>query len=334
MTRNQKSSPLVVLISDVHYSLSTLELADTAFRKAIDKAAELGVGLIDCGDLTNDKAILRGEVVNRMIETFQYAEDQNIGVTCLVGNHSLINEKGRAHSLEFLRPYSNIVDSATDLSVFRFIPYCSTTEEFASKLWPVGPSQLIITHQGVIGGNPGHYIQDHSAVSSKVFEGRRSMGGHYHNHHTVGNHTFVGNPYTLTFAEASDHLKGFCVLYDDGSLEHIPTNLRKHIVVERILENRAEPIPNYNPGDLLWFKLAGDRLSLDQITRESLAKELGISESFKFDKIPLDSKVVDMDQTKVQTESELLDKLIDSSPGLSDTDNAALKTLYREVLNG
>ena len=332
MQRNQKSKPIAVLISDVHYSLATLELADAAFRQAIDKAAELKVDLIDCGDLTNDKALMRGEVMNRMIKTMQIAKAKKVRVICLVGNHSLINEKSNQHTLNFLKPFCTIFDDYYADGDMCFIPYQSTPELFVGAVQVMPKDKILITHQGVIGGNPGHYIHDHSAIPASVFQGRRSIGGHYHNHHTVGNHTFVGNPYTLTFAEASDHPKGFCVLYDDGSLEHVPTNLRKHVVVERTLENRADPIPDYNPGDLLWFKLSGDRLGLDRITRESLAKELSISDSFKFDKIPTDSKVVHMDQKEGQSESEMLDKLIDASPGLTPEDNAALKALYREIM--
>ena len=59
--------PTAVLISDVHYSLQTLPLADKVMRMAIDKANSLGVPLIVAGDLHDTKANMRAECVNAMI---------------------------------------------------------------------------------------------------------------------------------------------------------------------------------------------------------------------------------------------------------------------------
>ena len=51
-------SPIAVLISDIHYNINTLPVADAALRQAIAKANELDVVLIVTGDLHDTKANL------------------------------------------------------------------------------------------------------------------------------------------------------------------------------------------------------------------------------------------------------------------------------------
>src|SRR5579862_1378127 len=103
---------LAVLVSDVHYNVHTLKLADAAMRMAIVKANKLEVPLIVAGDLHDTKANLRGECVNAMIETFKQC---NKPPYIIVGNHDRINEKSHEHSLNFLAPYCHIVDSPNNL---------------------------------------------------------------------------------------------------------------------------------------------------------------------------------------------------------------------------
>ena len=329
-TQKPKSKPVAVLISDVHYSLSTLQLADTAFRMAIDHAAMLGVTLVDCGDLTNDKAVLRGEVVNALISTSKYAAEKGVEVTCIVGNHSLLNEKHSAHAIEFLRPFWYIVDEPWYGGKMTCIPYQSTPEAFSEALNHSDNSRIILIHQGVKGGSAGHYIQDHSAVDLATLEGYRSIGGHYHNHHTIGNHTFVGNPYTLTFGEHADGPKGFCVLYDDGSLEQIPTNLRKHIKVERNWDDLT-PVLNYKAGDLVWVKVTGPAMELDKLDKATLCKKLCIDTSFKLDLVPVDAPKLQSDISDYKNHAEILDQLIAASAESAENKAAIVRT-YKELM--
>lgn len=340
MKGKPKSSrkPVAVLTSDVHYSLSTLQLADKAFQMAIDKAAELGVPLIDAGDLTNDKAILRAEVVNALIDTMEYAARVGVEVTLLVGNHSLCNEKGSEHALHFLEPYATVVSAPVEYRGLYLIPYQPSPEAFQDALAPVPHGSQLIIHQGVRDANPGHYIQDHSAVEPHVLQPYRSVGGHYHTRQSIGTHTFIGNPYTLTFAEANDPDKGFQVLFDDGTLELIRTGLRKHVIIETSTAELdeaslvgADPFQRPEPTDLVWLKVTGTRLELEALSKPALAKSLGMSSNFKLDLIPTDQKVGHMTQKEGQTDSDLMDELIDRSQE-NEQQKEALKALYRKVL--
>lgn len=333
--------PLAVFISDVHYSLSTLQPAEASYRQAIDKAAELDVPLIDSGDLTNDKPILRAEVVNALLGTMQYARLRGVEVVILVGNHSLINEKSRDHALNFLAPYATVIDQPMQYLGFHFIPYQATIEAFENALSNVPPGATLIMHQGVSGSAAGEYAYDHSAISKEILAPFRTISGHYHRAQdikcgrlqkdAIGLMSYVGTSYTITFSEADDGPKGFQILYDDGTLEKIPTHLRKHIKVERDLNSLAYPIEGYQPGDLVWLKVSGPSLELEKLKKRDIAESLCISESFKLDLIPTDSPQLEAEEQENKTEGEIMDALVDASAE-SAASKGLLKLLWRKVM--
>lgn len=309
------SKPIAVLISDVHYSLSTYKIADQAFRAAIDKAAELNVPLIDCGDLTNDKAILRGEVVNTLIETMEYAKTKNVDVTLIVGNHSLINEKSSEHTLNFLEPYCQIVSTSTQLTQLGYscfsIPYCYSNEQFHETLRSLHNPKLLITHQGYLGAQMGDYIKDTSSIDPELVKNFTVFSGHYHRHQTIGTVTYVGNPYTLSFGEANDPPKGFLVLNDDYTFERIILNLRKHVILEVNANDLYTRSHSVSPEDLVWVKVRGTETELKKIKKQELGELLLGHSNFKLDLIYTDSKPLET-KSDTMTGHQIFDALIEN----------------------
>jgi len=328
--------PIFVAISDVHFTLNTLSLATEAFKSAIDKAAELNVPLIDCGDLTNDKAILRAEVVNRLLELHDYADSKKVDIFYLIGNHSLLNEKvPGVHSLKFLpTTIETPMVGKFKNTLVQFIPYQSDAQVIKDLLPNIPKNALIVMHQGVKGAFMGDYIQDKSSIEPEEFNGFTVFSGHYHRHQTVGAVTYIGNPYTLTFGEANDGPKGYLVVYDDGSYEQEILPLRKHVIKEIDITHtdffEAKLHDVYNTSDLIWLKVTGPRSQLAQLDKNHVGKYLFGHQNFKLDKIPTDSiefKPID----KKMTENQILDHLIENL-GENDNKKKELKKLWREVL--
>lgn len=330
-----KNKPLCVLISDVHFSLKTLDLASIAFKNAILEAARLGTPLIDCGDITNDKAMLRAEVMNEMIELFEYAAFKGVEVYCLVGNHSLINEKGKDHALKFLSPYATIVDKPCTIRGFNFIPYQVNSQDFYDNLNEFDKGSIVFAHQGTLGGWLGDYVKDSSAFDPKLTTAYRLYLGHYHRHYILENTVSIGNPYTYSWGEASDGPKGYLIVNEDGTYERKILNLRKHIIYN--VEIRSEGVvvkacKSIEDGDLIWVKIKGPKADLDKITKKGVAQfYLGDPDNmnFKLDKIPTDEAIL-VPPTKNLSSIEILDKIIDSMPGV---DTAYLKSIYKELLS-
>lgn len=333
--------PVAVLISDVHYNPNTLSVADAAMRMAIDKANELGVPFIVAGDLHDTKALLRGECIKAMIETFQRVK---VPAYVLVGNHDKINEKGLDHSLEFLKPYVDVVQHPVKgIHGLTLVPYYSDATLLQEFLATLEKGSTVILHQGLESALMGHYVQDKTSLPKEAFADFRTISGHYHarqdikcgrpRKRAVGLFSYIGNPYTLTFGEAQDPEKGFQILMDDGLLEFVPTNLRKHVIQEL----DADTLDMYfdcavlpNPNDLVWLKIKGPQSELAKLKKKDIGQKLLGHTNFKLDLIPTDSTKIE-DKADSLKDTEILDMLIRAMPD-SDEQKKYLKGLWREIL--
>lgn len=327
------NKPVAVLISDVHYSVHTLNLADKSMYYAITKARELRVPLIVAGDLHDTKANLRGECVNAMIATFKLCKTPTY---VLVGNHDRLNERSPEHSLNFLEPYATLVHSPITLpTVGCLLPYYNDPGELRTYLHAVPAGSRLIMHQGVHGSNMGDYVQDKSALPRECFADFRVISGHYHSRQNikcgrpqrgaVGLFSYIGNPYTLNFGESDDPEKGFQILMEDGTLEFVSTNLRRHFRFD-INTDTAE-LPRTNPEDLVWVTARGARADLDVLTKQHVAELLGRPD-FRFDSICSDD-TVQVQQVNT-SQPEILDYIIEQlSSGSKDADRR--KQLWRDL---
>lgn len=336
--------PRAIIINDIHYNINTLSLADVALRKAIHEANFAQVPLIVAGDLHDSKANLRAECVNAMIETFKLCDQKPY---VLIGNHCRINEKSEEHSLNFLAPYVVLVEKPYCLwakglgDPLYLISYHHDSEKLKQYLKTFMPKEaILIMHQGIQGSNSGDYIQDKSAITKDDVSGLRVISGHYHQRQDIklpndGLWTYTGNPYTLNYGEANDPEKGFHVLMDDGSLEFVSTNLRKHVVIELGAYESYDLISGpsldkIGKDDLVWVKIVGTKEQLVKINKSDLSKELGL-ESFRLELKPVDQKIPSV-KTKPKSQFELLDSIIDSLTSTEDQTKVRLKDLWKGFL--
>lgn len=329
-------APVCVVTGDVHFTPTTLELASAVIKQAIDRASALRVPLVINGDLLDTKAIIRGECANRLISLLEEAECRVIINT---GNHDLIHEKAKESSLNFLKPWAYVISYPVYVCEINawVVPYQHDSEEMWKILSNIPKGETIFVHQGVHSANMGHYTQDKTSLPKEAYADFRVIGSHYHTRQdikcgrprkgAVGLFSYVGNPYSLNFGEASDPEKGFQILMDDGKLEFVPTNLRKHVVHECEASNITPP--SINPGDLLWLKVKGTRSELEKIKKNDLSVKFGISD-FKLDKIVLDSPQAPV-AVKKQCNVDLLDSIISSTNETAEQ-KEYLKRLYRELV--
>jgi DNA repair exonuclease SbcCD nuclease subunit len=327
------SKPFAVLISDIHFNVNALLWASSSLRQALNRATNLGTPLIIAGDLNDTKAIIRGEVANVIIEILSRA---SIKVFILVGNHDLLSEKTKESGLDYLKPYATVINKVTKLTDnVTLLPYYNDSAEISNILSAEPAGNTVIMHQGFRGAMMGDYIQDKTSVDPKLASHLRVFSGHYHRHQTIGTITYIGSPYTITFGEANDGPKGFLVLNEDGTYEQIPTNLRKHVIIEGAGDDEGfsvdwDKVHSIGDSDLIWVKLRGSQSNLAKIDKIQLGNLLFNHSNYKLDLIPTDSTVNDATPID-KTNEEIFDSIIDS---LSDSKEHKdyLKTLYRSII--
>lgn len=328
------TKPKAVLISDLHFTPSTLELASAALQMALDKARQLKIPLVIAGDTLDTKAVMRAECVNRILDLITH----HVGlIFMLVGNHDLLNEKGEEHSLRFLKDYVCVVQAPVHACQMWFFPYFNNIEAFKDALRKVPKKDIIIAHQGVQSAFLGHYSQDRTSLPTETFDGYRVVSGHYHRAQDIkcgetGLFSYIGTPYTISFAEAHDGPKGFKILYEDGTLELIPTNLRKHVILECSPSALSTPLEGLRSDDLLWVKVSAPPSELSGVDKDAVGKLLLGHSNFKLDLIPINNNELVQHIEKLPANGELLDKLI-----LKTTEDELhqkyLMDLWRNVLN-
>jgi len=323
--------PIAVLIADVHYNLNTLERADRSMRTAIGEANRLDVPLIVAGDLHDTKALLRGECVNAIVETFKLAK---FTPYVIIGNHCRINEKSKEHSLNFLDNKAFIVDKEPwHFHDWLLVPY----NHDPSNVYPlIKDSPKVIMHQGLKTGNPGEYINDHSALEVLKLTNKRIISGHYHTRQTIellnGTWDYIGNPYSLTFGEAKDPDKGFQVLYDDGSLEFIPTNEPKHVVItiDGSTNNISISSP-IKPKDYILVKYTCDASKVPNDIKKYLIERYNIPEDFKLEVTLTKQDIDDLNTADKLTTDDLIYAVIENKYKDDKTLQDDLKVIYNKI---
>lgn len=328
--RTKMNKPIAVCISDIHFNLNNLELATTALQAAISKATDLNVPMIIAGDLHDTKAIIRGEIANRLLSIFQSSKCTTY---LIIGNHDLLNEKGFGHSLNFLAPYVTLIDKVTSLDAQNLwlLPYFSNADDLITLLPMIPLASTLIMHQGFMGASMGDYVVDKSSIDPVLVKEFRVISGHYHRHQSIGTVTYIGSPYTMTFGEANDGHKGFLVLHEDGSFHREILNLRKHIIAECNIEDLDQLKLEINPNDLVWLKITGSRSELEKLDKKIVGDKIIGHANFKWDLIPKESETIQVPERQTMSNEELFDSLIDAEDE-SDEYKAYLKALWREIV--
>lgn len=327
------SKPIAVLLSDVHYNMANLEIADKATRLAIKQANKLKVPLVVCGDLHDTKANLRGECVNALLITFKLCNQKPY---ILIGNHDRINEKASAHALKFLEPVAQIIDEGPlwikQFNAY-FIPYHHNKFQLQKSIEQLPKNSTLIMHQGLKDSVSGEYIQDGSALEQEIVKDYRVISGHYHQRQTIGTWDYVGNPYTSTFAESEDPAKGIQLLMDDHTLKFIPLNLRKHVVIRMTQKKDClssdSSIPDIIAQDIVRVKVKGDKNLLQTITKEEIAAFLGIEQAFKLDLISETVQTTISIAVSKLSKEDALDTFIDAK--FDQKEGTKLKKLWRDL---
>ena len=336
------SKPIAVIIGDIHFTPQTLDLACNALKQAQAKATALSVPLILNGDTFDTKALVRAECMNALIEILDADGVPAPEYYVSVGNHDRINEKSEEHSLNFLKPYCNVINTPTFVHRINsyIVPYQHDTSVLSKFLGSLMSGSRLIMHQGVQSAKMGHYSVDNTSLPKSAYSDFRVISSHYHarqdikagrpQRNAVGLFSYIGNPYTLSFGEAYDPSKGFAILHENGTLTHVDTNLRKHVVLEKTVQELDMSISDIAADDLVLLRIKGTASELSVLDKAKIGKTLFGRTDYKLELVPLNNPNNEALPENL-TDEQILDTLIDQSSE-SPNQKQVLKSLWREVM--
>lgn len=253
-----------VLINDIHLDKNNGDLVKDIFKQIINVCEKYKTRRIFCGgDVFTNRSGQPLQCLTDWKEILQKLTKQNIELHVIPGNHDKTDSNSEKSYLDIFgercvhlyRSHSRILYNNCLLC---FIPYFQDEkwlEEFQELEEEINDDiksgeidkevvRILITHMGFDGviNNDGSVVE--SQIKPSLFKNwTKVLIGHYHNASNLSkNVIYTGSAYQNNYGENITD-KGFTVIYEDGSLEHINSHFPKYIK-EIIDANDKETLMN------------------------------------------------------------------------------------------
>lgn len=219
------------IITDTHVKDGNEELVEFIFDQLFEKMVVEGVELLfHAGDWFNSR---KGQSLNVLKSSLSIVDSLNKEIETFIvpGNHDKVDLESEDSFIDVLeKPNFNIVKNVSVVFTNEkinvvMIPYFKENGRYQEELSVAvdndiekGKINVLITHIAVNGvkNNDGSEVENN--LDKNLFKSFDYVYvGHYHNRSKVGHVEYIGSAYQANFGE--DDEKGFCWLYDDGSVE-------------------------------------------------------------------------------------------------------------------
>lgn len=291
--------PFAVVVTDVHLDKGKNDLVKDIFDQLIQLCHERNINEIICaGDVFTTRSGQPLECLSAWQDILKKC--RSFGVTVIPGNHdktdgnderSYLDVYDDSHLFRLCRVARTIWfdDVRVDL-----IPY------FGRERWLIeleslkmgerdrGRLNFLVTHVAFNGvrNADGSAVAD--GIPPSAVEGYDAViCGHYHDRSVVnGNIYYIGSAYQNTYGEGSVD-KGFAVLYDDGTIEYVPSKFPRYIketiqatdreTLMNLLEKYGDEDDRY---DHIRFEFVGKKADLERLDVTEIQTRYGIDCKF------------------------------------------------------
>lgn len=246
----------ILRVSDPHVTVRNIEECEKLFEFVYNQAKEHKVDHIELlGDLTHTHAVIRAEVQDFWIRTFNLLAEWPVLV--LVGNHDMILGESKYAGITSLDVFKdenkdtlNIINLPQIINNIAYIPYMSDHAKFlrvAQDLYNLGATKLLVAHQTFTGATyeNGFYAED--GIDPSLVPQNEIISGHIHKQQQIGKCFYPGTPKWDTMSDANED-KGVWIFEhnEDGSVKSKQFISTKDVVTPIVKitmnEGDAEPI--------------------------------------------------------------------------------------------
>lgn len=308
--------------TDWHVDKDTLPEILDIVKQQCEDAVERGLDLLLLlGDMFTSRISQRQDVLVGMREAFDIIHSYNIKAIMIPGNHDKTDYKSYRSFLDAFRDHPAItlvydnykhypIDGDTSVCM-HFLPFFEFGSEAFNKEFDTilgeltGGIDLLFSHMSVEGSvnNDGGKVKG-GLKRSQLKDFKRVFLGHYHNTHNIGkNITHIPSLRQNNFGE--DNVKGFTLIYDDGSFEFVKPNFSEYTVYQFNLQRDkltdiidvANEVQGKGHNR---FEITGNRDSVKGFNPRKF-EQMGIDVKSKFDDLEVSDEDVDSNIIEVKT---------------------------------
>lgn len=303
----RKKEVIGVLINDVHLNKDNGALVKDIFKQLIALCNELGTSRIFCGgDVFTNRSGQPLQCLTDWKEILSMISEEDIEIHLIPGNHDKTDSDDEKSYLDVysdpcVRLYRSGERRFIDGCVVAFIPYfkdekwLSEYEKIEDLIqsnyidhdidntWPL----IMITHTGFDGvmNNDGSKVS--SIIKPSMFKGwDKVLIGHYHDASKLADNViYTGSAYQNNYGENITD-KGFTIIYNDGSIEFVPSKFPKYIK-EVIQADDKDTLMNLlekyegEERDNIRFVFKGKKTDLQNIDVSEIKNKYGIDVKFE-----------------------------------------------------
>jgi DNA repair exonuclease SbcCD nuclease subunit len=250
MKKIVNKQPIAIFVTDIHLDKDNGELVKSIFNQLIELCKKYEVNRIICGgDVFTNRSGQPLSCLKDFREILRQLTKEGIELHVIPGNHDKTDGNAEDSYLDVygdksLKLYSSAAFRYLDGVIFVFIPYFGddvwlqefervdalVESSFIEKDFDEETPVIMITHSGFDGvvNNDGSAVS--SLIKPKMFENySKVLIGHYHNASKLAkNVIYTGSAYQNNYGENITD-KGFTLIYDDASIEFVPSKFPKYI---------------------------------------------------------------------------------------------------------
>lgn len=290
-------TPLALFLTDTHLADKNRHVVAEVFRQALEVCRQRGVSiLIHGGDVFDSRKAQHEAVLLEFDQWLTALSDDGRHLHAIAGNHDKTDYRSdfsfltvyKHHPALSLYEQGKIIE-LTKGKFVGFMPFYEDVvyEQNLALLTETAPANaLLITHQTLKGAQLNGQPVDNGAILTRW---EKALVGHLHDFHTcqAGKVVYTGSALQHNFGEKVAH-KGFVILYDDWTLEHVQAQFPKHLVVRQaddLLASvaQAKALKQASPLDRVRLEVTSP---LREFTQTGIAEDLltfGIELKYAFE---------------------------------------------------
>ena len=226
---------LAIIFNDVHLKTGNEDEVYESTKHMVKYAVDNGVeNLIFAGDLFDSRTQQRLKVLQTFDKMLELFNTNGLTLYLFPGNHdktlytsadSFLDVYKHHPSVKFNRELKNIVLEGVSIDLLPFF----STELLVPMIENAKGGDILISHFGMDGSNHLGHVSKNTSITKKLLsKWNKVYLGHYHNYHEISE-DIVHLPSFRQESYGEDNVKGFSLLFEDGSYELVKGKFREYL---------------------------------------------------------------------------------------------------------